>query len=110
MRSREAEALAGQGYTRAEYEALTYPRVNLKDFTLGCNSLDRTCPLDNGQHRREPEHGLGLLERLPLELVDDILYKLDLRTLTDFRRVNARAMVPKSLARVPSLYSRRLKR
>ncbi|KAK7612857.1 hypothetical protein BKA81DRAFT_356788 [Phyllosticta paracitricarpa] len=57
--------------------------------------LERQCPLDNGRHvcNDYAEHiDFGDFEKLPLEIVQIILAKLDLRTLTDIRRVNKRAM------------------
>ena len=54
--------------------------------------LSQYCPLDNGRHTLKPEFGLGALAVIPLELLFNILVPLDLKTLTDFRRVNQRAM------------------
>ncbi|CAK3945229.1 Cyclin-like F-box [Lecanosticta acicola] len=71
---------------------LTYARPNLKDNTLNEQELDRLCPLDFGKHDLEPRKDLGGLERLPYELIAEILALLDLRSLFDFRRVNQRAM------------------
>lgn len=70
----------------------TYPRPNLKDFTLNDNNLEQACPLDNGRHVIDQDHDLGVLEKLPLELLHSILVGIDIRSLTDFRRVNKRAM------------------
>lgn len=55
------------------------------------------CPLDNGKHTNSDttttaDKSLGHLERLPLELINMVLMQLDIRSLTDFRRVNRRAM------------------
>ena len=50
------------------------------------------CPLDNGRHTLEPKCSIGALVVLPLEILFDVLVRLDLKTLTDFRRVNQRAM------------------
>ncbi|KAF2159309.1 hypothetical protein M409DRAFT_60895 [Zasmidium cellare ATCC 36951] len=71
---------------------LTYPYPNLKDNSLDENHLDQTCPLDIGRHQLEPVHDLGDLDRLPCELIDQILAQIYLRCLFDFRRVNQRAM------------------
>ncbi|KAK8171335.1 hypothetical protein BKA80DRAFT_7286 [Phyllosticta citrichinensis] len=52
------------------------------------------CPLDNGRHVCDDyeEHiDLGEFGKLPLEILQSVLVKLDLRTLTDIRRVNERA-------------------
>ena len=60
--------------------------------TFDDNITNITCPLDNGKHLGRARHGLGVLDRLPVELQSVILIQSDLRTLTDFRRVNRRAM------------------
>lgn len=73
-------------------EGLTYRRPNLKDFTLDDNDLTRTCPLDNHRHHIDPKNDLGVLDTLPLELLSSILVQIDLRSLTDFRRINNRSM------------------
>lgn len=74
------------------YKDLTYARVNLTDYTLDENHLERDCPLDNGRHNASPRHDLGALERLPLELLQEAILYLDFETLASLRRVNARAM------------------
>ncbi|KAI9878987.1 MAG: hypothetical protein M1830_009916 [Pleopsidium flavum] len=60
--------------------------------------LERQCPLDNGRKLKASRPNssafsatLGELNRLPLELVQAILLKLDLQSLTTFRSVNHRA-------------------
>jgi len=73
-------------------EGMTYRRPNLKDFTLDDNSLTHTCPLDYHRHHLDPKHDLGVLDELPLELLEFVLVQIDLRSLTDFRRINNRAM------------------
>jgi len=50
------------------------------------------CPLDWGNHEISPSTSLGDLARLPLELQQDILGYIDLKSLLEFRRVNQRAM------------------
>ncbi|KAF2459722.1 hypothetical protein BDY21DRAFT_176813 [Lineolata rhizophorae] len=74
------------------FDKLTFPRLNLKDNTLDDNDLARRCPLDNGHACNTPQQDLGALDALPLELLQVLLAQLDLRTLTDFRRVNKRAL------------------
>lgn len=64
---------------------------NLEDYTLDDNT-ENACPLDNGRHHLEPKYALGTLEKLPLEILNMVLVHLDVRSLTDFRRVNQRAM------------------
>jgi hypothetical protein len=71
---------------------LTYRRPNTRDFTLDDNDLARACPLDNHKHHLQPKHGLGVLDTLPLEVLSLVLVHTDIRTLTDFRRINHRAM------------------
>lgn len=69
----------------------TYRSPNLKDFTLDENTPERRLPLDNGRHAVNPKVGIGVLEALPLEILHEVLIQIDLRSLTDFRRVNQRA-------------------
>ncbi|KAM3551760.1 hypothetical protein MY1884_007562 [Beauveria asiatica] len=74
----------------SEIWALTYPRLNLNDHTLDDNLPE----LPLGQEYvplKPPRGGAGALGRLPTELVQEILFQLDLQTLTDFRLVNRRA-------------------
>jgi hypothetical protein len=70
----------------------TYRRPNLEDHTLDDNGIENTCPLDNNKHYIDPQFCLGLLDNLPLEILCDVLVGIDLRSLTDFRRANKRAM------------------
>lgn len=79
--------------SKTELGALTYPHPFMKEYTLDDNELDEHCPLDNGQHTLQPSCGLGRLDVLPLEILNVILSKLDLQSLTDIRRINQRAMV-----------------
>lgn len=73
-------------------EGITYRRPNLKDFTLDDNDLTRTCPMEYHKRRLHPKHDLGALGTLPLELLGLVLVQIDIRSLTDFRRINNRAM------------------
>lgn len=73
-------------------EGITYRQPNLRDFTLDDRDLERTCPLDNGRHTIIVSHDLGTLDALPLELLRLILVRTDLRSLTNFRRINNRAI------------------
>ncbi len=61
--------------------------------TLDEADLRNHCLLDNGRHAPKPTASLGLLARLPTELLDPILLDLDVLSLTTFRRVNQRAML-----------------
>jgi hypothetical protein len=90
----------------------TYLRPNVIDHTLDDNSLEDKCPLDNDKHYINPQYHLGVLDKLPLELLCNTLLKTDIRSLTDFRCVNARAMevvnsgIPADPEKLPSLTSR----
>lgn len=69
----------------------TYIFLDIKDNTL--DDIDKTSRVDIGldfASKRE-RYGLGALERLPLELVHRVLVRLDVRSLTVFRRVNKSA-------------------
>lgn len=69
------------------------PKVESPRKTTLCdNDLARNCPLDNGRHHLVPKFSLGALDRLPWELLSAVLVHTDLQTLTNFRRVNQRAM------------------
>lgn len=72
-----------------EYDTSRRKYMHFK--TLDDNVTKFTCPLDNGRHYGHAKYGLGDLDKLALELQSSILVELDLRTLTDFRRVNRRA-------------------
>ena len=76
----------------AKLKKFTYPRTRYGDSTLGGQNLKRRCPLDNGQYHVVPRFDLGVLDELPLELVCGILVQVGLRTLTDFRQINQRAI------------------
>jgi len=72
----------------SQFSDLTYPRLRIKDFTL-----DENLPTPPDYYiYTSPEVGLGSLGILPLELLQRILSQLDLRTLTDIRRVNHLAL------------------
>ncbi|RDL32399.1 uncharacterized protein BP5553_08855 [Venustampulla echinocandica] len=77
------------GLNTSQFHALTYPRLQLTD-----NTLDDNLPIQPKCHIETHTSltvDLGSLDILPQELLDYILPQLDLRTLTDFRRVNRRA-------------------
>ena len=78
--------------SKTQLKALTYPHLNINDFTLSENELADHCLLDNGRHDLRPDHDLGNLDLLPPELLGAVLSQLDLQSVTDFRRVNQRAM------------------
>ncbi|KAM7209810.1 hypothetical protein V8F06_014808 [Rhypophila decipiens] len=60
--------------------------------TLDDAQLEARYPLDNGRHLVLPNTPIGDINRLPLELINQVLGRLDIPTLTTFRRVNQRAM------------------
>ncbi|KAK2845244.1 hypothetical protein FQN49_005913 [Arthroderma sp. PD_2] len=69
---------------------LTYPSpIRGTDHRL--DDIEDLCPLDNGRHQHVTTSNIGALEQLPLELLHMMLVQLDIRSLTDFRRVNGRA-------------------
>lgn len=78
---------------REELQEHTYRKVRNVDNTLDDADLETRCPLDNGRHAIQLRHGVGQLDKLPLEIVTKILLLLDLPTLTVFRRVNCRAII-----------------
>ncbi|KAI1175431.1 hypothetical protein F4777DRAFT_588500 [Nemania sp. FL0916] len=75
-----------------QLEEHTYRDLRIVDYTLDDANLETRCPLDNGQHAIQPRHSVSQLDKLPLEIVTEILLELDVPTLTVFRRVNYRAM------------------
>lgn len=60
--------------------------------SVGGADLERACPLDSYKQEELPDRDLGLLDTLPLELLQNILSQVDLRTLVDIRSVNRRAL------------------
>ncbi len=77
----------------SQFQDLVYPGLRLRDFTLDDNLLNHPqSPPENGSIRKSPGVDLGALDVLPLELLHMLLIGLDLRTFTDFRRINRRAM------------------
>jgi hypothetical protein len=69
----------GAGDLRCEYPGL-------RDHTL--DEIWNLCCLDNGRHSPILKYTLRALEQLPLELINIVLTQLDIRSLTDFQRVN----------------------
>ncbi|KAL6247287.1 hypothetical protein RBB50_005633 [Rhinocladiella similis] len=64
----------------------------LKEFTLDDNLTAVECPPDESEISRTPVEPLGDLDTLPPELLRMVLSKLDVYTLTGFRRVNRQAL------------------
>ena len=67
----------------------TYIFLSLIDHML--DDIEGLCDLKNGRDRRVPCYGLGTLETLPLEVLQMVLLRLDILSITDFRRVNRQA-------------------
>lgn len=79
--SSTSEWLHGLTYTLADNR--------IREFALDENLPELQC---NDHIPIPPNADLGTLNTLPLELFHEIIRKLDLRTLTDFRHVNRQAM------------------
>jgi hypothetical protein len=80
-------------YSKPAVPEHAYRQTLTKHRTLDINGIETACPLDNGKHKfKRHTHDLGVLDGLPDELLLMALVVLDIRTLTDFRRVNKRAM------------------
>jgi hypothetical protein len=65
------------------------------DITLDDAQLETRCPLDNGRHDCTPIStcfSTNQLDRLPLELLIEVLLQLDIPSLTRFRGLNRFAM------------------
>ena len=77
-----------QALSATAFRDVTYPQLNLHDFTLDDN-LSTSEPLLSECTQSCAD--LGVLEVLPLEIIHRLLVRLDLRSLTDFRRANRRA-------------------
>lgn len=67
----------------------TYIFLDIKDNTL--DDIDNSYHSANQLDFCSPRYGLGALDRLPLEIIHLALIRLDMQSLTDFRRVNKRA-------------------
>ena len=75
----------------ANIPLLTHQRNN-QGAMLDPKLLERDCPLDNGRHEAGKQaHDLGILEKLPQELLYLMFIDLDLQSLTHLRAVNRRA-------------------
>ena len=72
-----------------------YRKQNICDNTLDNAQLETRCPLDNGRHNFTPistYFSTNQLDKLPLELLMEVLLQLDISSLTRFRGLNRRAM------------------
>ncbi|KAG5922356.1 hypothetical protein E4U61_005349 [Claviceps capensis] len=73
----------------------TYRTQNIRDNTLDNAQLETQCPLDNirsAERSISACQSAGQLDQLPAELLVIVLLYLDVPSLTNFRRVNRRAM------------------
>jgi hypothetical protein len=64
-------------------------------MTLDDAQLEKWCPLDNWRHNCTPISicfGANQFDRLPLELLTEVLLRLDIPSLTRFRGLNRRTM------------------
>jgi hypothetical protein len=73
---------------RDEYRIFADPTSK----TLNDNITNTTFPLGAGRHLDGASHNLGDLDKFPAELQIIVLVQLDLKTLTNLRHVNRRAM------------------
>ncbi|KAL5531737.1 hypothetical protein ACEPAG_4614 [Sanghuangporus baumii] len=65
-----------------------YRTQNIRDNTLDDAQLETRCPLDNGRHDCKPIStcfAANQLDRLPLELLIEVLLQVDIPSLTRFR-------------------------
>ena len=80
-----------------ELRYLTYSRGDLCDRTIDTKYLQHDCPLDqtsskspSASHMQDATASLGLFNKLPLEVTQNILSNLDLSTLTLLRSISRR--------------------
>lgn len=73
------------------YHGLTYSVLRINDHTLDEHLTPPSSAFPHRRARPRAPHGLGDLDGLPVELLNEILLHLDLRTLFDLRNVNLRA-------------------
>ncbi|KAH7019653.1 hypothetical protein EDB80DRAFT_701256 [Ilyonectria destructans] len=86
MENTPADLLASGTYTKQNFVC---------DNTLDDAKLATRCPLDNGRHADTSipvRHLAGQLDKLPVEILTQVLLYTDIPSLTRFRRVNRRAM------------------
>ncbi|KAM3549768.1 hypothetical protein ARSEF4850_008684 [Beauveria asiatica] len=76
-------------------ESATYTKQSICDNTLDDAQLATRCPLDNVRCSvvtSPPRYSAGQLDRLPTEILFQVLLYADIASLTAFRRANRRAM------------------
>ena len=72
-----------------------YRTQNIRDNTLDDAQLETRCPLDNGRHDYKTIStcfAANQLDRLPFELLNEVLLQVDIPSLTRFRGLNRRTM------------------
>ena len=78
-----------------DFEPHVLRTLNIRGYTLDDAQLETRCPLDNGRHDCTPIStcfSTNQLDRLPLELIIEVLLRLDIPSLTRFRGLNHRTM------------------
>jgi hypothetical protein len=73
-------------YNRNIVAALGADRFSL--YATADKFLILKCPLDYGRHPVFPSYGLGILERLPLEIQQMVLLQSDVQSFLVFRAVS----------------------
>ncbi|KAF2962981.1 hypothetical protein GQX73_g10596 [Xylaria multiplex] len=81
--------------TTSQFAHLTYPELRINDNLLDENPrvIKFQSKFESFQLHEPPTTNIGTLSRLPLELLQEVLYQLDIATLVGFRRVNRQAFV-----------------
>lgn len=79
------------GASQELLHTFTYSNPGFSDCLLDDNLPNFAAPLGNGACHLEPNNDAGAVDKLPLEMIYELLAHLDLETLMAFRRVNQRA-------------------
>ncbi|KAL1639900.1 hypothetical protein SLS58_007487 [Diplodia intermedia] len=83
--------MSNSSVAAAQFHEYTFPDPRYPEYTFSRYNLAESLPLDNGRFPKTPQCDLGVLDALPLELLQSTLAQVDLATLTEIRRVNQRA-------------------
>ncbi|KAI1118104.1 hypothetical protein F5Y14DRAFT_401069 [Nemania sp. NC0429] len=78
-----------------QLNSMTYTKETLRKNTLDDAQLETRCPLDNGRFTDAttlPLYAVGQIDKLPAELLIEVMLYLDIPSLTRFRCLNRRAM------------------
>ncbi|KAI0390401.1 hypothetical protein F5Y17DRAFT_468947 [Xylariaceae sp. FL0594] len=81
-----------ESLTPSQLASWAYQTSRIVDHTLDDANLEARCPLGKGRYLLPPQHTLGQLDMLPLELLTYVLLALDIPCLTTFRCVNRAAI------------------